>query len=76
MITTINYQGEQSAAIVFKGHSEADMTFLASSIINIFALVFSSDENMEYVDSATMFDVLELYKSITENSPTLKTTEL
>ena len=66
MITPINYQGEQCAAIVFKGHSEADITEFAPALINIFALVFSRDDNMEYVDSLTMFEVLELYKAITE----------
>ena len=75
MITTINYQGEQCAAILFKGYNESDLTELAPALINIFALVFSRDENMEYVDSLTMYEVLELYKAITENSQTLKTTE-
>ena len=66
MITTINYQGEQCAAIVFKGYGESDLNELAPALINIFALVFSRDENMEYVDSLTMYEVLELYKAITE----------
>ena len=51
---------------LFKGYNESDLTELAPALINIFALVFSRDENMEYVDSLTMYEVLELYKAITE----------
>lgn len=66
MIRNVKVNGEEKTAIVFNNFNEKDMPDFANAMLSVFALVFSRDENMEYVDSFTMYMILELYKAMTE----------
>lgn len=66
MITTVTIDGERRVAIALKYFNEADMPDFAKSMIDVLALAFTSDDAKDFIDSCSLYHVLELFKAITE----------
>lgn len=66
MITTVKVNGKNYVAIALEFFGEADMPDFANSMLNVLQLAFTSDDAKDFVETTTLYHVLELYKSIIE----------